>query len=184
MKTTNVIVVLLWVAAAMLLFKHGFGSEEPSVVYVTDAVGNRFPLDSLLPQGEVGLVVSFDENSVARELQPEIANEAQPGVAQNQQPEAVNVAANDDVAQQPQPEIENEDENGIGQELQPKPGCTNVNTADISKLVGLPGIGPVLAQRIIERRTQHGNFKKADDLLEVSGIGPSRLGRIAELICF
>ncbi len=51
----------------------------------------------------------------------------------------------------------------------------NINTATLDQLETLPGIGPVLAQHILDYRTQHGPFHAVDDLLNVSGIGDSRL---------
>jgi competence protein ComEA len=51
----------------------------------------------------------------------------------------------------------------------------NVNTATLDELEALPGIGPVLAQKIIDYRTQHGPFQSVNDLLNVSGIGDKRL---------
>jgi competence protein ComEA len=56
----------------------------------------------------------------------------------------------------------------------------NVNTAAIDQLEELSGIGPVLAQRIIDYRTQHGPFRSLDDLLNVTGIGPSHLADIKQ----
>ena len=51
----------------------------------------------------------------------------------------------------------------------------NLNTATAEQLEAIPGIGPVLAQRIIEYRQMHGRFQSVDELLEVRGIGPKRL---------
>jgi competence protein ComEA len=51
----------------------------------------------------------------------------------------------------------------------------NLNTATAEQLEAIPGIGPVLAQRIIEYRQTHGRFQSVDELLEVHGIGPKRL---------
>jgi competence protein ComEA len=50
-------------------------------------------------------------------------------------------------------------------------GLVNINTADQRQLESLPGIGPVLAERIIEYRSQHGPFKNVQELKNVSGIG-------------
>lgn len=47
----------------------------------------------------------------------------------------------------------------------------NINTADVEQLSLLPRVGPVVAQRIVDFREQNGNFKSAQDLLLVSGIG-------------
>lgn len=60
----------------------------------------------------------------------------------------------------------------------------NVNTASQEELVSLPGIGEVIAQRIIEYRQTHGPFHKPEDLLEVKGIGSKKLDRIRDLISF
>jgi competence protein ComEA len=51
----------------------------------------------------------------------------------------------------------------------------NLNTATAEQLEAIPGIGPVLAQRIIEYRQTHGRFQSVDELREVRGIGPKRL---------
>ncbi|MGZ4633320.1 MAG: helix-hairpin-helix domain-containing protein [Actinomycetes bacterium] len=51
----------------------------------------------------------------------------------------------------------------------------DLNTATVQQLDGLPGVGPVLAQRIVDWRTQHGRFTSVDELTEVSGIGERTL---------
>jgi len=60
----------------------------------------------------------------------------------------------------------------------------NVNTASESELDRLPGIGQVLASRIVEYRKSNGRFTKCEELLEVKGIGESILKDIEELIEF
>jgi competence protein ComEA len=54
----------------------------------------------------------------------------------------------------------------------------NINDASAPELERLPGIGPSLAQKIVDYRTAHGPFLSVDDLLEVSGIGPAKLNQI------
>jgi len=61
-------------------------------------------------------------------------------------------------------------------------GAVNLNTADAAALDGLPGIGPVLAQRIVEHREQHGPFRTVDGLLDVPGIGPAILGNLTDAV--
>ena len=51
----------------------------------------------------------------------------------------------------------------------------NVNTASAEELQTLTGIGPSLAQAIIDYRAEHGDFKTAEDLLNVKGIGETKL---------
>lgn len=58
----------------------------------------------------------------------------------------------------------------------------NVNTATQSQLELLPGIGPSLAQRIIEHREKFGVFRSIDELDRVKGIGPKILERIRPLV--
>ena len=50
-------------------------------------------------------------------------------------------------------------------------GPVNINTASVSELDSLKGIGPVLAQRIVDYRTANGPFQSIDDIKKVSGIG-------------
>lgn len=57
----------------------------------------------------------------------------------------------------------------------------NINRADATDLDSLPGIGPVLADRIVADREAHGPFVSVDDLGRVSGIGQALLGGLAGL---
>lgn len=61
-------------------------------------------------------------------------------------------------------------------------GPVNVNTASASELEALPGIGPVLAQIILQYRQEHGPFRTVDALLLVPGIGPATLDKIRGFI--
>jgi competence protein ComEA len=54
----------------------------------------------------------------------------------------------------------------------------DLNTATLDQLETLPGVGPVLAQRIVEYRTAHGRLSSVDQLADVGGIGPTRLADI------
>ncbi len=58
----------------------------------------------------------------------------------------------------------------------------NINTASQEELESLPGIGPTLAQRIIDYRTEHGPFKQIEDIMNVPGIGPATFDQIMDLI--
>ncbi len=61
-------------------------------------------------------------------------------------------------------------------------GGIDINTADASALESLPGIGESKAAAIIQYRTDHGPFKTVDELDNVSGIGPSTLASIRDLV--
>jgi competence ComEA-like helix-hairpin-helix protein len=58
----------------------------------------------------------------------------------------------------------------------------DINTASAEELERLPGVGPVLALRIIDDREEHGPFATVDELDRVSGIGPKKLAAMRERI--
>lgn len=61
-------------------------------------------------------------------------------------------------------------------------GQVNINTAGQAELETLPGIGPALAQRIIDYRTRNGPFRAPEDLKNVSGIGDKRFEDLKDLV--
>jgi competence protein ComEA len=61
-------------------------------------------------------------------------------------------------------------------------GLINLNTATLAELDSLPGIGPAIAQRIIEYRQTAGGFKSINQITEVSGIGDATLAKIKDLV--
>ncbi|GMB00790.1 ComEA family DNA-binding protein [Pelosinus sp. IPA-1] len=58
----------------------------------------------------------------------------------------------------------------------------NINTAEKNELDALPGVGPALAERIIEYRQTNGSFKDIDELKKVPGIGSSKFEKMKEKI--
>lgn len=62
-------------------------------------------------------------------------------------------------------------------------GKININTTNAIMLQALPGIGPVLSERIIEYRNQNGLFGIIDDIKDVSGIAEKKFEGIKDLIC-
>jgi competence protein ComEA len=57
-------------------------------------------------------------------------------------------------------------------------GRVNLNTATAAELEALPGVGPVLAQRIIDHREKHGGFRSVEELREVPGIGDATFAEL------
>ena len=58
----------------------------------------------------------------------------------------------------------------------------NINTADKNELDSLPGVGPALAERIMEYRQTNGTFNDLEELKKVPGIGPSKFEKLKEKI--
>ncbi|AVT40823.1 ComEA family DNA-binding protein [Plantactinospora sp. BB1] len=65
---------------------------------------------------------------------------------------------------------------------QPGGGKVNLNTATVAQLDTLPGVGPVLAQRIVAHREEHGGFRSVADLRQVTGIGDARYEDLKDLV--
>ncbi|HEY3092519.1 MAG TPA: helix-hairpin-helix domain-containing protein [Vicinamibacterales bacterium] len=69
----------------------------------------------------------------------------------------------------------------------PKPTATaaapvNLNTATAEQLATIPGVGPKMAERIIDYRQKSGGFKKIEDLMNVSGVGEKSFLKMKPLI--
>lgn len=61
-------------------------------------------------------------------------------------------------------------------------GLIDINDGAASDLEGLPGVGPVLAERIYQYRQEHGPFETVEDLLDVPGIGEGKLAALREAL--
>jgi competence protein ComEA len=64
----------------------------------------------------------------------------------------------------------------------PGAGPINLNVATLADLDTLPGVGPVLAQRILDAREAQGGFKAVSDLRKVEGIGTARYEQLKDLV--
>lgn len=63
-----------------------------------------------------------------------------------------------------------------------EPGPLDLNRATAQELTTLPGIGEVLAQRIVDYREAHGSFQSVEELIAVEGIGEGKLEKLRELV--
>jgi len=69
-----------------------------------------------------------------------------------------------------------------GQVAQTADGSVSINSADAAALEQLPGVGPVIAERIVQWRNDNGPFRSVEELAEISGIGPAMVDRIKDQV--
>lgn len=62
------------------------------------------------------------------------------------------------------------------------PALVDLNRATAGELLALPGIGPVMAERIVAFRTERGRFRKLEELMEVKGVGDRTFARLKPLL--
>lgn len=65
---------------------------------------------------------------------------------------------------------------------EPAGGKVHLSTATLEQLDGLPGVGPVTAQKIVDWRSANGPFRSVDDLDAIPGIGPARIEQLRDLV--
>ncbi|MFG2230916.1 helix-hairpin-helix domain-containing protein [Streptomyces sp. NPDC048723] len=71
---------------------------------------------------------------------------------------------------------------GSGPGPGPGPGPLSLGSATVAQLDGLPGVGPVLAQHIVDFRTARGGFRSVEELRQVDGIGERRFADLRRLV--
>lgn len=74
-------------------------------------------------------------------------------------------------------------EDGTAEAFLTADGKININTADVTLLMSLPGIGEAKAEAIAAYRTEHGSFLSTEEIMNVSGIKESSYAKIKDLIC-
>lgn len=103
------------------------------------------------------------------------------GITEDADPHAINLAKK--VTDEEKVHVPKQGENiGDGNLTQSENNKVNINLAGQSELETLPGIGPVLAKRIITHREQNGKFQKPEDITNVTGIGTKRFEELKNLI--
>lgn len=73
-------------------------------------------------------------------------------------------------------------ENQPQQSAQDKPALLNINTASAEELETLSGIGPQMAQKIVQYREEHGDFTSVEALTEIKGLGEKTLEKLKPFI--
>lgn len=71
---------------------------------------------------------------------------------------------------------------GKGSGSSQEDGVLSINAATATDLESLPGVGPVLAERIVAFREENGGFEVIEDLLQVPGIGEAKLAAMRDLV--
>jgi comEA protein len=80
------------------------------------------------------------------------------------------------------PDTERPQDNTTKSFVSNKPVLLNINTASAKELQTLPNIGEQMAKRVIDYRSQHGNFASVDALQDVKGIGPKTIEKLRPFI--
>ena len=154
----------------------GTGEENPDSTNHGTAVEERIVIDV------AGAVKSPDVVELPAGSRVEDAVEAAGGLLPNADVSGINRAAVLSDGEKVTIPFLSEDDGGSEAGGQDGGGLVNINTADLALLETLPGIGPATASKIIQYRDKNGLFKKTEDLMNVSGIGPVTYAELEPLI--
>lgn len=146
-------------------------TPSPLVVYVTGAVSTPGAMVTLPPGSRIA-----DALQAAGGAAPDADLDRIDLAAVLRDGDHVHVYARGEVAQPPESVQSGSDSGGTG--------LVHVNRATLEQLETLPGIGPALAQRIIDYREAHGAFASLEALMDVSGIGERTIERLDGLVAF
>jgi competence protein ComEA len=73
--------------------------------------------------------------------------------------------------------------NTSGPQPKPRQPCLNLNIATAEELIRLPGIGEVMAKRIIDYRERHGRFRRPEEIIIIEGFSERKYRAIAGMVC-
>jgi competence ComEA-like helix-hairpin-helix protein len=80
-------------------------------------------------------------------------------------------------------ELSKRDDKASGAETKPNEPCLNLNIATADQLIKLPGIGEVMAKRIIDYRERHGRFRRPEEIIIIEGFSERKYRAIARMVC-
>jgi competence protein ComEA len=180
-------------------------SPSSQSIIVADNAGRTALLDTLLPAGEIGLVVAAgskketadekiaadvgDDSGYNSEYDIDDEGWLSPKTASKKT--APKKSASAKPASSKKPAASKPSSAKSTSSPKPKPPapdpadlpCVNINAADESGLTSLKGIGPATAAAILEHRAANGPFNQKEDILKVKGIGPAKFAGIVDRIC-
>ncbi|WP_417363739.1 helix-hairpin-helix domain-containing protein [Glutamicibacter arilaitensis] len=184
-----VIVVLAWIAISILLAPPPVAQELETVPLVSEPThGPPQTSTSPTPSGPgvtvhvVGAVKKPGVYQLPAGSRITDAVDAAGGLSKQAQPQLVNLAAKLVDGQQVILPGTAPGQQLPSAQAAPSSSKISINNADSQTLQELPGIGPALAERIIDFRSKNGPFTSVEELDAVSGIGPALLGQLSELV--
>lgn len=158
-------------------------TPSPVRVYVTGAVANSDVY--FLPAGSIIKDAIAAAGGFTAEADPERINQA----LELQDQQQIHVPRKNEVDAPPPvqggpvvTELNSSQGGGSSRSAPVAGGAININTATLEQLDSLPGVGPAIAQRIIDYRESMGGFKTVEEITQVSGIGEATLAKIKDLI--
>ena len=179
MKIRNVEAVILVISAMFVCLMVGFfWGQSTARGEITVTVEKNDGQDSSLSEeisvSDSGQTQQSAENTAQQDAAPE-ASSAQTAAVLTALPGTSTQDGGDVQSQTPQPE-------SSFSEAAQGDGLININTASAQQLEALPGIGEVLAQRIVDYRKEIGRFASYEQIMDVNGIGEATLAKIRDLI--
>lgn len=147
-----------------------YGNLIAIVLIVLSLVGGTF---LILKKGSLGAGSQRTSDSKDQEI-ADLKNKISELEAKNSDQNTTDPSTDSQAVTSPSPTTEPTVSQAVGK--------INLNTASVSELDSLPGIGPVYAQRIIDYRNVNGPFSSVDQVQNVKGIGPKTLEKIRDLV--